>query len=726
MRREREERRRPTARPWSAAVLLGMASIAGARAPSAVSAQEAMSGFAPESARTEARYEARFLDAADSARVRGHHEYFRLSPSEEGTPGAWRRVTYIERELESYGLDADIQTFYPYMADSREVRVSVEMVAPDRMSLPVKERRRPWHENFEAVSVGFSEGTPAADVTAEAVYANYGRAEDYEVLERSGVEVEGRIVLVRFGGTQRSEKPYQAYLHGAAGLIMYSDPADDGYARGEVYPDGPWRAPDGIQRGTVYRWTLYTGDPLTPGWAATRHAPRIPVEESNVARIPPTTPIGYGAAEPLMENLTGPEAPGDWQGGFSFPYRLGGPGSTEVRLRIEVEYEPRAAWNVIARIPGSTHPDEWVVIGTHPDTWAYGARDNTSGVSSQLEMARGLGELLRAGWSPKRTLVLAFFGAEERGITGSTEFTELLGREGMKRVVAFVNWDGTAGPNFRATAVPALDDLLYETARRIEWPGARGTLYEDWSGRSEGSRPRIRRPGGGTDYMPFLERFGTPVISIGSGAPGGRYHCVCDDLYALERFNDPGMVYQTAVSRMVGLLGMRLAGADVLPFRYSRYAAEVAGYLREFDELQRSEHGRAVVELSRDIRQAERWTAAARTFEEAAGRRVSEAGDEADFELLNRALKRMEPALLVDRGLPGRSWYTHQIYAPQFHNGFAVRRLPALHDALYVQEDEESARAYESDLHDSLRRATEILEAAISAEVSRSPRLEGC
>lgn len=400
MRRVHQARNRLGARARAVTSRVGVACLVALAGPGVVGAQEGMIGFTPERARTEARYEGRFLDSADPGQIREHHEYFRMSPAEEGTPGAWRRVTYIEQELESYGLEVDIQTFYPYMADSRDVQVSVEMVAPRRMSLPVKEERQPWHESFDEVSIGFNEGTPAADITAEAVYANYGSAEDYEVLARNGVEVEGRIVLVRYGGTQRSEKPYQAYVHGAAGLIMYSDPADDGHARGEVYPDGPWRAPDGIQRGTVYRWTLYTGDPLTPGWAATKNAPRIPVEESNISQIPPTTPIGYGAARPLMENLAGPEAPEEWQGAFPFTYRLGGPGSTEIHLQIDVEYEPRAAWNVIARIPGSEDPDQWVVVGTHPDTWAYGARDNTSGVASQLEMARGLADPSRPGGSP--------------------------------------------------------------------------------------------------------------------------------------------------------------------------------------------------------------------------------------------------------------------------------------------------------------------------------------
>ena len=242
-----------------AAGIAGVVLALAASTPIRGAAQQQIPGFTPERSRTEARYEDQYLGSADPGRILDYHEYLARSPAEDGTPGAWRRVRYIESELESYGLEVDIETFYGYMVDPREVRVSVDMVAPSRLSLAVKENPQPWQERFDEISVGFSEGTPSGDVTAEAVYANYGRAEDYEVLEERGVSVEGRIVLVRHGATQRGEKPYQAYIHGAAGLIMYSDPADDGNVRGAVYPEGPWRAPDCIERGTVYRWTLYAG-----------------------------------------------------------------------------------------------------------------------------------------------------------------------------------------------------------------------------------------------------------------------------------------------------------------------------------------------------------------------------------------------------------------------------------------------------------------------------------
>ena len=710
---ERSRRRcRGAARGQTAAGIATVILALTASTPIRGAVQEQIPGFTPERSRTEARYEDQFLGSTDPGGILDYHEYLARSPAEEATPGAWRRVQYLESELESYGLEVDIETFYAYMVDPREVRVSVDMLTPSRLSLAVKENPRPWHERFDEISVGFSEGTPSGDVTAEAVYANYGRAEDYELLEERGVSVEGRIVLVRHGGMQRGEKPYQAYIHGAAGLIMYSDPADDGNVRGSVYPEGPWRAPDCIERGTVNRWTIYAGDPLTPGWAATKHAPRIPVEESNIGQIPPTTSIGYGAARPLLENLEGPAAPDGWQGGLPFSYRLGGLGSTTVRLQIHAQYMPRPAWNVIARIPGSEHPDEMVVIGTHYDTWAYGARDNTAGVATLLEMARGLGVLLDAGWRPKRTLLVVFFGAEDRGIVGSTEFTELLGA-GMQKVVAFINPAHLAGSRFRGSAVPALDEFLLDAARRVEWGQTGATIHEHWSVISESGEPQVGRLGGGTDHMSFLDHFGTPVISIGARSDDGRYHSICDDLRSLREFDDPGMHYQAAMSQISGLLSIRLAGADLLPFRYSRYAEEIAEDLRDFEAVQRTELGRVVVDVNRDIEQAGAWREAARRFEAMTNERLASGENAASFAPLNRALMRVERSLLSRRGLPGRSWYLHQIYAPQFHNGFAVRKLPGLHDALFTHGDVDDASAYESDLFDSLSEATRIFEEAL-------------
>ena len=714
---DNQERRRECGaiRNRALATLAAIALAIAAGTHRGVSAQEQIPGFTPENSGAQARYEERFLGTVEPGRIIDHHEFMARGPAEDATPGGRRRVRYIQSELESYGFDPEIVTLYPYMADSRAVRVSVEMVTPSRLSLPVKEHPQPWQERFDEVSVGFNEGTPPADITAEVVYANYGLAGDYQVLKERGLSVEGKIVLVRSGGGQRSEKPYQAHVHGAAGLIMYNDPADDGYVRGVVYPDGPWRAPQCIERGTLYRWSLYAGDPLTPGWAATKYAPRIPVEESNVGKIPPTTTIGYGAAQQIFEKLTGPVAPDEWQGGFPFAYRLGGSGSPTVHLQIDIEYAPRPSETVVVQIPGSERPDEMVVIGSHWDTWAYGTTDNTAGATVLLEVARGLGTLVDRGWRPKRTLLVAFFGSEDRGITGSTEFAEQLGA-GVDRIVAFINPAHVVGPTFRASTLPSLDEFLFDAARSVAWGGTGRTIYQSWSG-GAGEPSMVRRYG--SDALAFIYHFGAPVISVGASSEGTRYHSACDDFRSQRIFDDPDLLYQASIARFNGLLAIRLAGADLLPFRYSRYAEEVARYLHELEDVQRSELGHVAIGLDRHIEQAAEWAESAREFEAEASRLLASSGGSSRLSRLNRALMKVERSLVIRGGLPGRVWYGHQIYAPELHNGFAVETLPGVRDALFLDEDFDEAARYASDLLDSLREATTIFREVIRPPATR-------
>ena len=697
--------------------LTGMVLVIAMGTHMGVSAQQQIPGFTPESSSAQARYEEQFLGAVEPGRIIDHHEFMARGPAEDATPGGLRRVRYIQSELESYGLDPEIVTLYPYMADSRAVRVSVEMVAPIRLSLPVKEDPQPWQERFDEVSVGFNEGTPPADITAEVVYANYGLAEDYQVLKERGISVEGKIVLVRSGGGQRSEKPYQAHVQGAAGLIMYNDPANDGYSRGIVYPDGPWRGPQCIERGTLYRWSLYAGDPLTPGWPATKYAPRIPVEESNMGKIPPTTTIGYGAAQQIFEKLTGPVAPDEWQGGFPFAYRIGGPGSPTIHLQIDIEYAPRPSETVVVQIPGSERPEEMVAIGSHWDTWAYGATDNTAGVTMLLEVARGLGTLVDRGWRPKRTLLVAFFGSEDRGITGSTEFAEQLGA-GVDRIVAFINPAHLVGSTFRGSTLPALDEFLFDATRRVEWGGTGRSIYQSWSGGA--GEPEVGRRYG-SDALAFLYHFGAPVMSIGASIEGTRYHSACDDFRSQRIFDDPDLLYQASMARLNGLLAMRLADSDLLPLRYSRYAEEVAEYLRELEEVQRTELGRVAISLDRHVEQAAKWAEAARGFEAEANRLLASSEGSSSLSRLNRALMKVERSLLIRRGLPGRFWYQHQIYAPELNNGFAVETLPGIRDALFLNENFDEAARYASDLLDSLHEATTIFQEAIRPVATALP-----
>src|SRR6185437_13706778 len=357
-------------------------------------------GYTAKDSVKELRNEDFVINTMSAKQTDSHEKYLSEFPGEAATPGILRRQNYIVSKLRDAGMDVKLRTFYVYLSNSQKVRVQLDMTAPYHKSLATKEKQYPWYKDFDKTSVGFNEGTPAADITKQVVYANYGRNVDFTYLASQGIDVHDRIVLVRYssgaaGGVQRSEPPYQAFIHGAAGLIFYSDPSNT--VKGPMYPNGPWAAPDVIQRGTVYRWTLYNGDPLTPGYEATKDAPRIPVAESDVGKIVPTTPIGYGAAEPLLKNLGGPVAPKSWQGGLPFTYHLG-PGPTAAHLKIDIQYKNRPVTNIVARITGSEFPDQMVVLVPHYGAWNYGAGDNGAAAAGALETARVLGQLHKKGW----------------------------------------------------------------------------------------------------------------------------------------------------------------------------------------------------------------------------------------------------------------------------------------------------------------------------------------
>lgn len=686
------------------ASLMARVAVAQSQPANAVDARQ-IDGYTLGDSTKELGNEDFVIKTADAQKVDEYLKYISEYPGEAATPGIVRREDYIVSNLRADGWEIDLPTFYMYLADSQKVKVQLDMTAPFHQSLATKEKQYPWYKDFDKTSVGFNEGTPPADLTRQIVYANYGRDVDYTYLASQGISVRDKIVLVRYGGSQRSEPPYQASIHGAAGLIMYSDPQDT--VRGPGYPDGPWGAPDVIQRGTIYRWTLYNGDPLTPGYASTKDAPRIPVSESDISQIPPTTPIGYGAAEPLLKNLAGPVAPKGWQGGLPFTYHIG-PGPTAVHLKIDINYANRPVTDIVAKIPGSEFPDQMVVLDAHYDTWNYGAGDNGSGAAVALDVARVLGQLHKNGWKPKRSIVIIWTTAEERGIAGSAEWTELLGKEKMAKMVAEINSDGDAGQHFRAGGVPALDTLLFDVAKRVPWLGTEGSAYDNWAG-GNGRTPSALPPGGGADFMTYMDHFGVPVVSVGAGSPGDRYHCICDDYSAVVKFTDPGLKGAAAVGRVQGLLLMRLADADILPFNYSASARAIVGYLQAFAGAEQLQFGYVPVSIDRDITATEQWASAAEAIESERDKLLS-SDDTMNYEEMNTVLMQVGRAVLVPdgHGLPSRPWFENQIYAPQFHNGFALQLLPGLYDSLLLFGDTGQAKQYEQYLYQSLQDAVKI------------------
>lgn len=693
----------PAAVAVTAVALFGVLSAS----PSAASGGSGpIAGFTSAHAKWQREYEKAFAAQPSADEARRLDDYLSREPGLVASSGDRRRVDYIAGQLRSYGLHPEVKTYYTYLSEPKNIQV--EMTAPQRRELPVMERPRPWQQGFDQAVVGYNALSPAGKVTAPVVYANYGRPEDYAVLAENGVSVKGKIVLARYWANFRGSKTREAYLRGAKGLIIYSEPADDGSGRGPVYPDGPWRPADGIQRGSVGQITSYTGDPLTPGRPATENARRIkPAEAAELPKGPPTTPLSYGAAEPLLKNLGGKAVPKEWQGALPFTYHFG-PGGTEARMNLDIRYTIKPIWDVIVRIPGAKHPGQEVVLGAHHDAWVYGSDDNLSGTENVLQIARGLGNLLKKGWRPDRSIVLATWDGEEYGLYGSTEYAEDRG-ETLRNAVTYINMDVAAGEFLRAATTPALDQQIMDAAKEVPWPGTGGTAYDAWKQQNAGKIP-ISRIGGGSDFQPFFDRYGVPAIDVGAYAAAhpGVYHCTCDDHYWMGRFGDPTWEYHAAMTRLAGITALRLADADVIPMRYQSYAAETATYLAAFTEEQRQKLGRVVVDVSRDTAQAAAWQHAAENLQARADAALR-SGDTATFQRLNAKIMRAERDLLADAGLPGRSWHRHQIYAPAMTDGYATQRLPGLNDALFIGDRPDLARAYEERLYQSLRAATRTL-----------------
>ena len=616
-------------------------------------------------------------------------------PGLVGTEGAARRAAYSVDMLTSWGLNAKLESYDVYA--SVPENIAVTMTGPEHRSLEVKEPPFPWHQNFDDVVVGYNAYSPAGDVTADVVYVNYGLPEDYAKLEELGVDVEGKIVLARYGNSFRGVKTQVAEEHGAAGVILYSDPADDGFTRGPVYPDGPWRNADGIQRGSVQYLFTYPGDPLTPGEPSVPGTPRLdPSEAENLPAIP-TTPISYGQAQHLLAALEGPRAPEDWQGGLDLDYRVG-PGPTTVHLDLDIAYEQIPVNDVVVEIPGSVYPEQKVVLGAHYDSWAYGTKDDVSGWVTLMEAARAMSTLLDQGWRPKRTIVLAGWDGEEYGLLGATEWAEQHRADLVDNAVVYLNMDGAGGgKNFSASSVPALDEVLTDIAKEVADPN-HGTVYANWQQSSGAQRPVPGRLGSGSDYTAFLDHLGIASADFGTSTPAGEYHSAYDDLHMMRNFLDPGYTYHAVAAAYAGTFALRMADSDVLPMTYSDYAVEVVRHLRALDEAQADA---AVVDLRPAYDAARDWRAATRQLENAAVRAEGHGLD-----AINDALIAQERALIQEEGLPGREWFKHMVYAPGLYTGYAVQPLSAIDDAI-AAGDAATAAKYRDLLVESMRQAAD-------------------
>ncbi|MGB8581124.1 MAG: M28 family metallopeptidase [Candidatus Sulfotelmatobacter sp.] len=685
--------------------------------------------FGFRDAAAETANETRFLAVPDPKLAEDHLRVLTQAPHMAGTPEDKATADYVAEKFRDAGLETEIVEYKVWMNYPQEISVDITAPAGVEMHGPTREHvEGDPYDNDPRVVMPFSGMSPSGDAEAEVVYANYGTPEDFEKLEKMKVDVRGKIVIVRYGQNFRGVKEFIAQEHGVAGVIIYSDPFDDGWRRGDKYPEGPWRPDTGVQRGSVGYMFEFPGDPTTPGIASVPSLPeskRISPEQSAQMPKVPVTPLSYHDAWPILQHLGGPDSPREWQGALPFTYHVG-PGPVRVKMHLKQDYQFRTLWDVIGRVRGSESPDEWVVAGNHRDAWVYGAVDPNSGTAAMLEAVHGVGELSKSGWKPKRTMIFASWDGEEEGLMGSTEWAEQHESE-LVNAPAYFNVDvAVSGPKFGASAVPSLKQFLRDLTKAVPSPKG-GTVYEAWQkvdqpGASLSQSPseaigngrrmpaafaRIDVPvgdlGSGSDYSAFQQHLGVPSTDIGSSGPYGVYHSTFDDFAWFKKFGDPDFLYEQEMARIFGLEALRMADADVLPYDYEEYGKEVAAYADAAAKRAENKFGNHVLDFSA-------VTMAAKHFQDAGAKILSkQRNPPRDAARLNRALLSAERALLVPEGLPHRPWFRHAIYAPGEYTGYAAVVIPGVNEAL-DKGDVDRARQQMAVLAAALERAAKALE----------------
>jgi N-acetylated-alpha-linked acidic dipeptidase len=712
----------------SLATLLFALIISGsARTPtkktSTASAPGGLLGF--RDAASESTIEARFLAVPDPKLAEQHLRTLTQAPHMAGTIEDKATADYVAQKFREAGLDTEIVEYKVWINYPSEI--SVDLTAPTGVEMHGPTREHVDGDPFQddpRVVMPFTGMSPSGDVEADVVYANYGSPDDFEKIEKMKIDVRGKIVLVRYGQNFRGVKAFVAQERGAAGVIIYSDPADDGWRRGDKYPEGPWRPDTGVQRGSIGYMFEFPGDPTTPGIASVPSLPsseRIAPQAS--AQMPkiPVTPLSYHDAWPILQHLEGPDSPREWQGSLPFTYHVG-PGPARVKMHLKQDYEFRTLWDVIGKVQGSELPDEWVVAGNHRDAWVYGAVDPNSGTAAMLEAVHGIGELLKSGWKPKRTMVFGSWDGEEEGLMGSTEWVEQNEAQ-LRRSPAYFNMDvAVSGQKFGASAVPCLKQFVRDITKAVPSPKG-GTVYDSWEKAAhapaspsdaplENHRPPAAQAktdvpvgdlGSGSDYTAFLQHLGVPATDISSSGSYGVYHSVFDNFAWFKKFGDPDFVYEQQMARIFGLQMIRMANADVIPYDYEEYAKEVDSYLDAAEKRAHDKFG----EKGLDFAQV---NAAAHRFETAGAKMLSrEKNPPRDVSRLNQVLLDTERAFLVPQGLPHRSWYHHAIYAPGEYTGYAAVVIPGVNEAL-DKGDKERAQQQLAVLAAALERAAKTLD----------------
>ncbi len=691
-----------------------------------------MLGFGRQEARRERALEAQLDKNLNGENLRDWMKRLTAHPHHLGSSYDKENAEFIASQFRSWGYQTDIEEF-EVLFPTPKTRL-VEMMQPKHfiaslVEPPVKED--PTSELTKEQLPTYNAYSHDGDITGQLVYVNYGTPADYEVLERRGIAVKGKIVIARYGGSWRGIKPKVAAEHGAIGCLIYSDPKEDGYFQGDTYPQGAWRNENGAQRGSVCDLPLYPGDPLTPGVGATKEATRLPQNEApSLAKIP-VQPLSYGDAAPLLEALGGPVAPEPWRGALPLTYHLG-PGPATVHLKLEYDWQETPTYDVIARLPGSERPDEWVIRGNHHDAWVCGAEDPVSGTVALMEDARAVAALSRNGWKPRRTLIYTIWDGEEPGLLGSTEWVETHAEELRRKAAVYVNSDSNNRGFLHAGGSHTLEHFVNEVAQEVQDPETGQTVAQRWraerlmhagpSDRREiRERPdlRIEALGSGSDYTPFLQHLGIASLSIGYGGEegGGVYHSIYDSFDHYTRFGDPGFEYGLVMVRTCGRIMLRLANAEVLPYEFSDFSDTMSKYANEVAKLA-EDLRQGTLETNKLISEGVFRMAAdphdhlvaprpkpevpylnfaplqntlvelrhsADKFE-SARRAAAEKGTVTASSMdklgLDQGLLQLERTLINPGGLPRRPWYEHLIYAPGFYTGYGVKTLPGIREAI--------------------------------------------
>lgn len=689
-------------------------------------AQKTITGFTENSTLAQKQLEQKFDAQLSADRIGKVIKELSAVPHHVGSVGGKAVAENILQKFKAYGWDAKIET-YQVLFPTPKTRV-LEMVSPTVYKALLKEPalKEDGTSNQDDQLPTYNAWSADGDVTGELVFVNYGLPQDYEVLESLGISVKGKIVIAKYGRSWRGIKPKVAQEHGAIGCIIYSDPKDDGYYQGDVYPKGAFKNEYGVQRGSIMDMVIYPGDPLTPNIGATENAKRLDrLEAPNLLKIP-VLPISYHDAQPLLQALEGPVAPADWRGALPFTYHIG-PGKAKVHLKVDFNWQLKPAYNVIAKMAGSQFPDQWVIRGNHHDAWVNGANDPISGAAALLEEAQSIGELVKTGWKPKRTLVYCAWDAEEPGLLGSTEWVEDHITELQQKTVVYINSDGNGRGFLGVDGSHALETLITEISKEVTDPQTRVSVFERKKAVTavEASNAKAKKEamaktsfkvnamGSGSDYSSFIQHAGIPSLNIGYGGEddGGEYHSIYDSYDDYSRFKDPGFFYGVALAQTAGRAALRMANAETLPFDFRSLQRTVSDYVKDLlnqtDQLREStaaenelirNNGYALANDPTEKKKApaakaevpyldfspllNALTLLEKSTDQLAAVWTKAAATGANTAALNQALYRAEQQLLTTNGLPRRSWYKHTLYAPGFYTGYGVKTIPGVREAI--------------------------------------------